>query len=125
MLNSHFRKRQMRQTLSVVIAVLIASQAAADQITISNKASGTIYRVYAWPSDLVARSFNVLNTPLQRSSETVLNIDNSYQDCIFTFQYDLNNPADKRKKNYKRRRLETKEVDICKHKGAVYLGYNF
>lgn len=119
------RKGWMRQTLGVVIAISLASQAAADQITISNKASGTIYRLYAWPSDLVARSFNILNTPLQRGSETVVNIDNSYQDCTFTFQYDLNNPADKRKKNYKRRRLETKEVNICNYKGSVYLGYDF
>lgn len=125
MSRTNFRNGLMRQTLGVVIAFLTVSHAAADQITISNKAGGTIYRVYAWPSDLIARTFNILSTPLQRSSEAVVNIDNSYQDCMFTFQYDLNNPADRRKRNYKRRALETKEVNICKNKGSVYLGYDF
>ncbi len=115
----------MRYALSVAIVLFIASQAAADQITISNKATGTIYRLYAWPTYLVARSFNILNTPLQRNAQTVVSVDNSYQDCKFTFQYDLNNPADKRKKNYRRRPLQSKEVDICGNKGSVYLGYDF
>jgi hypothetical protein len=115
----------MRYALGLGLLLFFASQSAADQVTVVNKANGAIYRLYAWPTDLVARSFNILNTPLQRSSETVVNVDNSYQDCQFTFQYDLNNPADKRKKNYRRRSLQSKEVDICKNDGKVYLGYDF
>lgn len=120
-----FQRRPLLYALSLALPFIAASQAEADQVTVSNKASGTIYRLYAWPTDLVARSFNILNTPLHRNSKIVVNVDNSYQDCLFTFQYDLNNPADKRKRNYKRRALQSKEVNICNRKGEIYLGYDF
>lgn len=115
----------MRYVMSLGILFFVASPAAADQVKVTNKASGTIYRVYAWPTELIARSFNILNTPLQRNAKAVINVDNSYQDCRFTFQYDLNNPADRRKRNYKRRALQSKEVNICRSKGEIYLGYDF
>jgi hypothetical protein len=101
-----------------------ASQASADQVKIVNRTGSTIYRLYAWPTDLIARSFNVLNGQLQDNSTTTVNVDNSYQDCSFTFQYDLNNPADKKKRGYRRKVLINMEINLCASKDVALLTTN-
>ena len=111
----------MRVIALSAIVLAIASPAAADQVTISNKTESTIYRLYAWPTDLIARTFNILDEPLDDNTDGVVNIDNSYQDCAFTFQFDQNNPTDLKKLNYRRKPLVNVEVDICATKDKVVL----
>ena len=94
----------------------------ADNITVVNDTSETIYKMYAWPTDLIARSYNVLGgLPLGSKSRRTLLVDNSYKHCFFTFQFDLNNPRDMKRRNYRRKRLSFMQTDICRAKGVVTL----
>jgi len=91
----------------------LSTAATADTINITNSSQDTIYRLYAWPTDLVPRNYNVLGQPLTTGSKRKINVDNSYNDCRFTIQYDPNNPSDKRKIRYRYKRLKTAEINIC------------
>lgn len=91
----------------------------AEQITVRNHTSTIIYKIFAWPSELIPRSYNVIASPLMQGEAREITIDNSYRDCEFTLQYDANSPRDLRRKGYKRKPLGYAVADICKSKGVV------
>lgn len=93
----------------------------ADPVLLTNTTENPIYRLYAWPSELGPRTFNILGSPLFPGSSAEVDIDNSYGDCIFDFQYDPNSPSDLKKRNYKRKSLGSAELNICKEKNKIKL----
>ncbi len=60
------------------------------ELHVINKTESTIYRLYAWPSDFLPRTANLLDFPLNGQDEATLDVDNSFDECNFTFMLDLN-----------------------------------
>lgn len=104
-----------------LIAVLsvFSGTAMADQVTINNQTKSTMYRIYAWPTELIPRTYNIITSPLKNEESREVTIDNSYQHCSFTFQYDTNNPSDMRRLGYKKKPTIFVVADICSNKGVV------
>ena len=98
---------------------LLASAAMADQVAITNNIDVPVFKIYAWPTALVARTFNVLGAPLFPNSTAEIDVDNAYGDCDFTFQYDPNNPDDLKRANYRRKPLLMYETNICNAKDKI------
>lgn len=106
--------------VSAAIA-LAASGAAADEITITNHTDDTIYKLYAWPQQMTAHTMNLLGFPLSPNSSEDIDVDNSYGDCIFTFETNPNDPLDKKKLFNPRKYIDLRDFDICKAKGQIEL----
>jgi len=101
------------------------SVATADQVTVFNNTGSTIYKLYAWPSMLIPRSNDIIGTSLQAGESKVVNVENNYGDCLFTFQFDPNNPNDKKRKGIVKKQLRVNELDICKKKRYIELVRGF
>ncbi len=115
----------MLKSLVVTAAmVLIVSDALADSITVTNHTDETIYSLYAWPSELAAHTFNLLGFPLSPGSSEDIEVDTAYGGCIYTFETNPNDPADKKKpKKYfnPRKDIELRDINICQTPGQVNL----
>lgn len=104
----------MRKCFVAMFApMLFSSVAVADPLTILNSTGDTIYRLYAWPDDLSPRTINILNQPLSSGSPEDIDLDNTYNDCDFTFEIDYNNPADLKRRYYQRKTVEMRYINIC------------
>jgi hypothetical protein len=105
----------MRASVSaVVVLALLASPALAEDIRVVNVGDTPIYRLYAWPSDLIPRTTSLIVFPMRPLDITRVVIDNNWSDCQFTFQIDRNDPSKRRRTNYKKVPLTVVDANICK-----------
>lgn len=107
--------------ITVVGMIAVGTPAEADQITVTNSTATAIFKIYAWPTEFAARTFNILGAPLFPTSSAEIDVDNSYGDCQFTIEYDPNDPADLKKRNRTVKPLTTLEVNLCAAKGKITL----
>ncbi|KAA0678545.1 hypothetical protein DTW90_37520 [Neorhizobium sp. P12A] len=76
-----------------VVLTFAAVSAHADEVSVRNEGPAAIYKLYAWPDDLLPRSTNLLNMPLSPGETQIVTVDNAWNDCSFMFEVDLNNPS--------------------------------
>lgn len=105
--------------IAIGIWTMSTSAALADQVDLTNNIDIPVFKVYAWPTDLVARTFNILGSPLFPKSTEQVDVDNTYGDCNFTFEYDPNDPNDMKRPGYKKKLLVTFETNLCVAKGKI------
>ncbi|MBO9136773.1 hypothetical protein ACQZ4Y_20020 [Rhizobium sp. L80/93] len=114
----------LKLLVAAAAMILIVSDALADSITVTNHTDSTIYSLYAWPSELAAHTFNLLGFPLSPGSSEDIEVDTSYGACIYTFETNPNDPADKKKpKKYfsPRKNIEIRDINICLTLGRINL----
>lgn len=82
----------MIKLMGVILAFfsLITYSAFATDITVRNSGSRPIYKLYAWPTDLLPRSYSLISSPLYPGQTVSIKIDNDWSDCNFTIQSDMN-----------------------------------
>lgn len=105
--------------LSVALLGTFSKAAFADQITVRNQTPTIMYKIFAWPSELIPRTYNIITSPLIQGESREITVDNSYQYCEFTLQYDVNNPRDLKRPRYKKKPVGYVVADICQNKGVV------
>ncbi len=110
-----------RPSLLLMAAILVASTcAAASQtrdVVIDNDSRNTIYKLFAWPTELVPRTYNILALPLKPNDSRAVAIENVYGDCLFTFQADVTAPL-KGRRPTRRPKIKPilrllESVDLC------------
>lgn len=103
-----------------LVALPVAARA--DDVIMTNKTGAPVYRLYVWPTELVPRTYDVLGgLPLFDGDERRIHVDNNYQDCRFTVQADPNDPSDLQRKDYLRKPMTTREVDLCEAEHRILL----
>ncbi|TCR65044.1 hypothetical protein EV561_1615 [Rhizobium sp. BK376] len=76
-----------------MVLTLTAVSAHADEVSIKNAGMSPIYKLYAWPDDLMPRSTNLLSILLSPGETQIVTVDNAWNDCSFMFEIDLNDPS--------------------------------
>lgn len=110
-----------RKIVLLAIFVALPSVALADRITIINNSSNSIYKLFAWPQNLMPRTFNILGAPLFPGSQTDISVDNEFGDCMFNFQYDPNNPMRSKKRGYRKLGFGMTTFNMCGKNKTVSL----
>lgn len=106
---------------AILLAVLLcslgvrAASAEMRPVTVENDAMVPIYRLYAWPSDLVPRTFNLFTQPLQPGDSRTIKVEDVYGSCSFSFQADFNNPRPTRRPT----RLKPKYLPLAFREGIA------
>ena len=118
-------------TIAALSAVIAFGSAEAKDIRVRNSSGGTIYMLYAWPSDFVPDTNNLLSAPLHDGEIGSVAIDNRYARCDFTLQMDYNDPAKVKKvkgqawskKKFRKLLLSMKVAtfNICRLDGKPYV----
>lgn len=108
--------------LATAALVLISTAALADKVTVTNNSSRPIFKLYGWPSEMGPRTLNLLGAALFPRSSTDIDLDNSYGDCQFTFQYDPNDPIRAKKRGYRKMGLTAFDANICRSKMKIGIG---
>lgn len=112
----------MKSFVFIVLMTLFCTTskaALADQITVRNNTQNIMYKIFAWPTELIPRTYNIITSPLIQGESRDVVIDNSYQYCEFTLQYDPNNPRDLKRRGYKKKPIGYIVADICLNKNIV------
>ena len=94
--------------------MLSALPAQANEVRVKNTGDAPIYNLYIWPSDLIPSSNSVITFPIGVGDTEKVKIDNSWSDCVFTFQIDRNDPTDLDRFGYIKLPMNIVEYDICK-----------
>lgn len=115
-------QHMFKRILATAALMLISTAAYADKVTITNNSDRPIFKLYAWPTDMGTRTLNLLGAALFPRSSADIDVDNSYGDCQFTFQYDPNDPFRAKKRGYRRMGLTAFDANICRSKMKVGIG---
>ncbi len=100
----------------------ITYSALGTEIIVRNSGSRPIYKLYAWPTDLVPRSYSLISSPLYPGQTVSIKIENDWSDCNFTIQSDMNKTEIKRNIMIRRQNKiisRFKEINVC-NSGRLY-----
>jgi hypothetical protein len=95
--------------------LLVYNSAAADEFIVKNNGEDPIYRLYAWPTELVPRTTSIIGEPIYPGEKARVDVDNEWENCEFTFEADRNlttNPLPFEVVNFRKCGNSSREVDI-------------
>jgi len=108
----------MRVKLFAFLGVfLVVSPAAAEDVRVRNDDDTPIFQLFAWPSDLMASTENLIVVPIESGEIKTVSVDNDWSDCKFTFLVDPNDPDDLRKASYIKKDMYINVINICHRNG--------
>lgn len=100
---------------------LFSTSASSMELQVVNRLDSTIYRLYVWPSQFLPRTNNVLDFPLNGQDTATIDVDNSFDECSFTFMMDLNSSPDSKKILVKRAPMVFDYHNICSDPKPIVL----
>jgi hypothetical protein len=120
--NHHLQElRMLKFSLALAFLASLTSVAVADQVTVTNDTNDTVFKLYAWPTNLSPRTMNIVGFPIFPGASAKVDVDNAYGDCVFQIQTDINNPADAKKPRHKPKPALFKIVNLCQDQNKVSL----
>lgn len=111
----------LKFSLALAFLASLTSVAVADQVTVTNDTSDTVFKLYAWPTNLSPRTMNIVGFPIFPGASAKVDVDNEYGDCEFQFQSDANDPTQEKSASYKKKPAAFQVFNLCQLQNNVSL----